>query len=44
MFTSIKSTKKDLKDVSRMLEEAEIDKSKVVGLFLRGSRAVGVEI
>ena len=44
MFTSIKSTQKNLKDVDLMLEEAEIDKSRIVSLFLRGSRAVGVEI
>lgn len=44
MFTSVTSTEKDLQDVDLMLEEAEIDKSKVVGLFLRGSRAFGVEI
>ena len=44
VFTSIKSTQKNLKDVDLMLEEAEIDKSRIVSLFLRGSRAVGVEI
>jgi hypothetical protein len=42
--TSLPTEKKHFADIDELLQEAEIDKKKVCGLYLRGSRALGLEI
>lgn len=34
----------EYKDVWEILQDAELDKTKIKGLFLRGSRALGLEM